>query len=128
MTDTEALHEWRQAAYQASRERNSLREQLDLATEFRIPCPGHFYGGSQSDLIVRRNRDGQGWCIINPSWPENGEHVWDDRQWRSRSELSRVEIYRYSRDEALTEAPKLADVEAARSRVWADEMYARGNR
>lgn len=115
----------------------SLQEQvrqltaaLDLATEFRIPCPHpHFAGGHQDPrfrsepITVRRRQDGRGdgWLILNPNLLE-GDHVWTGSEWVYRGELHRDVIYKWTRDEALALAPELAAAETARYETWVNDM------
>ncbi|MGW1870966.1 hypothetical protein ACWCPS_36175 [Streptomyces mauvecolor] len=87
-------------------------ELLELATEFRIPCPGH-PSGHHADLRVRRRLDGQadGWAVLNDN-PGN-EHAWTGTQWIYRGELSRADIYRYDRQTAIDEATRIAPLETS---------------
>jgi hypothetical protein len=81
-----------------------LAAHLARATEFRIPCPGHPFG-KVVDLLVRRRPDthGDGFGIFN-----NDGEAWTGTSWRSITSLALSEIYRYTRDEALTEAERIA--------------------
>ncbi|MEW1565776.1 hypothetical protein AB0454_22655 [Streptomyces sp. NPDC093509] len=90
-----------------------LANQLDQATEFHIPCPGHPYG-HRADLRVKKRRDGHadGWAVLNDN-PGN-EHAWTGTAWIYRGELHRHEIYRYTREQAITEATRIAPAETTR--------------
>jgi hypothetical protein len=81
-----------------------LAAQLDRATEFRIPCPGHPFG-KVVDLLVLRRTDGHGdgWTIS-----DGDGHAWTGTAWQPRSVLAPSDIYRYTRDEAITEAERIA--------------------
>ncbi|TWE17085.1 hypothetical protein [Kitasatospora atroaurantiaca] len=108
---------------------------IALATELRIPCPepaepGRPKGASQlrpEPWIVRKNASGQpkgwedGWLILNPNL-QPGDHVWTDRAWVYRGELSRNAVYRWDRGEPVTEAQRLAVEETARFEAWLAEM------
>lgn len=89
-----------------------LVNQLEQASEFRIPCPGHPYG-HHADLRVKRRLDGRadGWAVLNDN-PGN-EHAWTGTQWIYRGELTREQIYRYDRQDALDEATRIAPLETA---------------
>jgi hypothetical protein len=89
-----------------------LSQLLELAAEFRIPCPGHPYGQA-ADLRVRRRLDGRddGWAVLNDN-PGN-EHAWTGATWVYRGELSRADIYRYDRQTAIDEATRIAPLETA---------------
>ena len=89
-----------------------LAATLDLAAEFRIPCPEHPYG-HHADLRVKRRLDGRGdgWAVLNDN-PGN-EHAWTGTRWVYRGELTREEIYRYDRQDALDEATRIAPLETA---------------
>lgn len=83
-----------------------LAAQLEQASQFRIPCPGHPYG-PHADLTVERRPNGthQHWAILRD------HEAWTGTTWQSRSDLHRHEIYRYSRDDAITEAQRIAPLE-----------------
>lgn len=89
-----------------------LAAALEQAVEFHIPCPGHPYG-SNADLRVKRRTDGHGtgWAVLNDN-PGN-EHAWTGTRWVYRGELSREQIYRYDRQDALNEAARIAPLETA---------------
>jgi hypothetical protein len=88
----------------------ALVAQLEQASEFRVSCPGHPYG-HHADLRVKRRLDGiaDGWAVLNDN-PGN-EHAWTGTRWVSRGELTRAQIYRYNRQDALTEAERIAPLE-----------------
>lgn len=95
-----------------------LVKALDMATEFRVPCPGHPYG-SDGDLRIKRRRDGHdGWAVLNDNhaWAHTvtTEHGPRGTQWVYRGRLARDEIYPYTRDQALAEAIRIAPTETAR--------------
>jgi hypothetical protein len=81
-----------------------LAATLDLAAEFRIPCPGHPYGHNV-DLRVTRRTDGHadGWAVL-----DDEGHAWTGTAWQHRTVLARSDIYRYTRDAALAEAIRIA--------------------
>lgn len=81
-----------------------LVAQLDKVSQFRIPCPGHPYGHF-ADLFVERRRDGDKWAILR-----DGE-AWTGEKWQHRTELHRHEIYRWTRDEGLAEAERIAPID-----------------
>ncbi|WP_030756427.1 hypothetical protein [Streptomyces sp. NRRL F-5135] len=89
-----------------------LAATLNLAAEFRIPCPGHPHGHA-ADLRVQRRLDGNadGWAVFNDN-PGN-EHAWTGTEWTYRGELARAQIYRYDRQTALNEAVRIAPLETA---------------
>lgn len=89
-----------------------LAAQLEQASEFRVPCPGHPYG-HRADLRVKRRLDGQtdGWAVLNDN-PGN-EHAWTGTRWVPRGELTRDQIYRYDRQAALDEAARIGPLETA---------------
>lgn len=113
-----------------------LQAQLNLATEFRIPCPEPADPGRPDGapvmhpeaLIVRKSSPGylgdtDGWTILNPNLP-CGDHVWTGTEWKYRGELHREVIYRWTRDQALAEAQRLAVDETARYEAWLVTMRA----
>ncbi|WP_042174635.1 hypothetical protein [Streptomyces sp. NBRC 110035] len=87
-----------------------LANQLEQAVEFRIPCPGHPH---HADLRIKRRLDGQadGWAVLNDN-PGN-EHAWTGTRWIYRGNLTREQIYRYTRDDAIEEATRIAPLETA---------------
>lgn len=89
-----------------------LAQQLALATEFRIPCPGHPHG-RLADLRVVKRDDGRGdtWAITDG--PFGDAQVWTGRRWSPRSELARDDIYRWTRQQALEEAARIASTVTA---------------
>lgn len=84
-----------------------LAAALNLASEFRIPCPGHPYR-DRADLYVKKRMDGQadGWAIS--SGTAMYEDIWTGTDWVYRGTLARDDIYRYTRDEAIAEAQRIA--------------------
>ncbi|MGW3400754.1 hypothetical protein [Streptomyces zhihengii] len=87
---------------------NRLAALLELAAEFRIPCPGHPYA-HHADLHVRRRLDGRadGWAVLN----DDDTHAWTGTHWAPIGSLARSEIYRYEQHTALTEAQRIAPLE-----------------
>ncbi|MGW7283887.1 hypothetical protein ACWGH4_00050 [Streptomyces sp. NPDC054847] len=85
-----------------------LVAQLELAAEFRIPCPGHHYG-HHADLHVRRRLDGRadGWAVLS----DDDTHAWTGTTWVPLGSLARSEIYRYEQQDALAEAQRIAPLE-----------------
>ena len=90
----------------------ALSAALEQAVEFRVPCPGH-PAGSPAALRVKRRTDGRGngWAVLNDN-PGN-EHAWTGTRWIYRGELTREQIYRYDRQDALDEATRIAPLETA---------------
>lgn len=79
---------------------------LNLATQFRIPCPGHPYGPN-ADLFVKKRTDGEpGWAITDGM--DTGESAWTGTDWVYRGALSRDAIYPYTREQAIAEAQRIA--------------------
>jgi hypothetical protein len=115
-----------------------LVEQLALATEFRIPCPQAADPGRPMDgpvlqpepLIVQKvaahwaDRFPDGWRILNPNL-EPGDHVWTGDGWVYCGQLHIGVIYRWTRDEAITEAQRLAVEETRRYETWLADMRAK---
>ncbi|MFG2844188.1 hypothetical protein ACGF12_13600 [Kitasatospora sp. NPDC048296] len=86
-----------------------------MPTEYRIPCPGHPLGDHASLLLRRRHTDHRdAWCIVNPAWPVGGENVWTGRTWEYLGDVGPAQAYRYTEDQALALAPRLAREETAR--------------
>ena len=100
----------------------TLANQLAQASEFRIPCPGHPHG-HHADLHVVRRHDGQadGWAITRD---EIFGQVWDGTLWRNRSDLARDDIYRYTRDTALTEAARIAPHQTTAHQAYVAQLRA----
>lgn len=88
-----------------------LAATLELAAEFRIPCPGHPYG-VHADLRVSRRTDAEQdtWSIGNGDAPEQ---VWTGDKWAYRCDLTREQQHPYTRDQAITEALRIAPLETA---------------
>ncbi|RPE27376.1 hypothetical protein [Kitasatospora cineracea] len=114
----------------------TLAEQhLQLATELRVPCPAPDDPGRPDGapalrplpLILSANPTGRpqgwedGWCISNPNL-EPGTQVWTGHQWRRDGDLAPHAIYRYTREEAVAEAQRLAVEESARYGRWIAEQ------
>jgi len=78
----------------------ALADQLQHATEFRVPC------GQDPDLLVIRDPDGDGWAIADSADPEQ---VWLGTWWTFRSHPACDNPYRFTREQALTEALRLAN-------------------
>lgn len=86
-----------------------LVAELDLATVFRIPCPGTPYGPN-ADLLVegRDDHHGDGWAILRD------DDVWTGTHWIHRTALARSEIYRYAdHRDAITEAQRIVPLQTA---------------
>lgn len=86
-----------------------LAAELDLATVFRVPCPGTPYGRF-ADLLVEKRIDGHGdgWAIVRDS------QVWTGTRWEHRGVLARSEIYHYAdRTQALAEAQRIVPTQVA---------------
>lgn len=110
-------------------------QHIAYATELRIPCPQPADPGRPDGapvlrpepLILRKNTTGRpkgwedGWLIHNPNL-EPGEQVWSSGQWQHRGKLTANAIYRYTRQEAVAEAQRLAVQETARYETWLAEM------
>lgn len=108
---------------------------IDLATEFRIPCPEAADPGrpdkapvlQPEPLIVQKvttnwaDRFPDGWLILNPNL-QPGDHVWTGDGWAYRGQLHIGVIYRWSRDEAIVEAQRLAVEETWRYETWLADM------
>lgn len=110
---------------------------IALAVELRIPCPeaadpGRPDGGpvmQPKPLILRKNQTGgpkgweDGWSIINPNlFPDR--QVWTGREWQRDGDLYGNAVYRYTREEAVTEAQRLAPEETRRYEAWLADMRA----
>lgn len=92
-----------------------LAAQLDLVAEFRVPCPGHPHGRlADLHVIKRTDGHGDGWAITDGRL--GGEQAWTGQRWTYRTELSRDDIYRWTRDAALEEALRIAPGITARIR------------
>ncbi|WP_035796419.1 hypothetical protein [Kitasatospora mediocidica] len=116
-------------------------QQLLFATEFRIPCP-EAADPDRSDsgpvlqpepLIVQKvtanwaDRFPDGWLILNPNL-QPGDHVWTGDGWVYRGNLHIGVIYRWTRDEAIAEAQRLATEETRRYETWVAEQRAAARR
>lgn len=118
----------------------TLNEQLQYATEFRIPCPepadpGRPVGAPvlrPEALIVRKcttnwaDRYPDGWMILNPNL-QPGDQIWTGEAWEYRGQLYGGVIYRWTRDQAIAEAQRLAVEETARYEKWLADMRAGRN-
>lgn len=118
-------------------ELTALRAHLDLATEFRIPCPeaadpGRPEGGpilQPEPLLVQKtttnwaDRFPDGWRIFNPNL-DNGDHVWTGDGWVYCGKLHMGVIYQWTRDQAIAEAQRLAVEETRRYEAWLATMKA----
>lgn len=80
-------------------------------------------------LIVQKvtanwaDRFPDGWLILNPNL-DDGNHVWTGDGWVYRGNLHIGVIYRWSRDEAIVEAQRLAVEETRRYEGWLAEQRA----
>ena len=84
-----------------------LAATLELAAEFRIPCPGHHHG-QHADLRVTKRLDGHGdgWSI------QRDGDAWTGTRWEHRGVLARSEIYHYpDAQTAIDEAVRIAPLE-----------------
>ena len=90
-----------------------LVAELGLVTAFRVPCDGHPHGHF-ADLHVTKRVDGHGdgWAITNL----DGQ-AWTGTCWQHRGVLARSEIYRFTRDQALEEAQRIAPLETSAFRA-----------
>ncbi|MGW4803044.1 hypothetical protein [Kitasatospora sp. NPDC004272] len=129
------LRGWERAKQTAAEQRSAdatLAEQhLLLATELQVPCPvpddpDRPEGAPvmrPEPLVVRKNTSGypkgweDGWLVLNPNL-HPGDQVWTGREWKYRGELARNAIYRWTREEAIAEAQRLAAEESARYGRW----------
>jgi hypothetical protein len=112
-----------------------LNAQLDLAAEFRIPCPEPADPGRPDDgpilqpepLLVQKvqprwaDRFPDGWRIFNPNL-EPGDHVWTGDEWAYRGRLHIGVIYKWTRGQAIAEAQRLAVEETRRYETWLADM------
>jgi hypothetical protein len=111
---------------------------IGLAVELRIPCPEAADPGrpdgapvmQPQPLIVRKNTSGRpkgwedGWSIANPNlFPDR--QVWTGRGWQRDGDLHGNAIYRWTREEAVTEAQRLAMEETRRYETWLADMRAK---
>ncbi|MDX3298575.1 hypothetical protein PV569_33480 [Streptomyces scabiei] len=95
-------------------------------SEYRIPCPGHRLG-HLADLIVRRLEDGTRWAIVNTNL-EPPTQAWTGQRYERIGDVSRHDAYRWTRGEALTLAPSLAEQETARDAAWFAAMRTEATR
>lgn len=97
-----------------------LAAALELATEFRIPCPGHPYS-HLADLRVTRRTDGHGngWALLN-----DDNHAWTGTRWLPLSALAPSDIYRYDRQTALDEATRIAPLETVAFQLQLNRLRA----
>lgn len=119
------------AAERRAKDATLAEQHLQLATELRVPCPvpddpGRPDGGPvlrPLPLVLSLNPTGgprgweDGWCIANPNL-DPGRQVWTGSQWRRDGELGVHAIYRYTREEAVLEAQRLAVEESTRYGQW----------
>jgi hypothetical protein len=126
---------WKQLATEMETDRDLIAAQLDLATEFHIPCPeaadpGRPEGApvlQPEPLIVQKATANwadllpDGWRIFNPNL-DMGDHVWTGDGWLYSGKLHMRVIYRWTRDEAITVAQRLAPEETRRFEKWIAEM------
>ena len=89
-----------------------LRGQLALASEFRVPLPGHPVGG-YGEIVVRRERTGSDrWAVTDGAVA--AQRCWvEESGWKYISDVGRAIAYRHTLDEALLLAEKAAEFEAA---------------
>ncbi|MET9396085.1 hypothetical protein [Kitasatospora sp. NPDC002965] len=86
-----------------------------MPTEYRIPCPGHPLGDHASLILRRRHTDHRdAWCLVNPAWPDGGEHVWTGSRWQYLGDVEARQAFRFTEAQALELAPALAREESAR--------------
>lgn len=60
--------------------------------------------------IHRNDGRADGWAICRDNFLGD---VWNGTAWTARNRLSRDDIYRYTRDQALTEATRIAPLQTA---------------
>lgn len=85
----------------------TLEAQLDLATEFRIPCTNET--GGYAEVVVERSAASKLWAVTDGSF--TGRQAWHDGAWRYVSGIGRAVAYRHSREEALGQ--QVAAIEGA---------------
>ncbi|WP_043271972.1 hypothetical protein [Streptomyces sp. CT34] len=91
----------------------ALRQQLAMASEFRVPVPDTGVGG-YAEVVVKRQLDGRGerWAVTDGAF--SGLRAWVEGEgWRYISDVGRAVAYRHTRDEALAMAHQVAEIEAA---------------
>ena len=86
-----------------------LRAQLDLASEFRIPCTNET--GGYAEVVVERGMGPGCWGVTNGSF--TGRQVWVDGAWRYLSDVGKSAGYCHTRDDALTLGHQVAAIEGA---------------
>jgi len=95
---------------------DTLRAAAALATEYRIPCPGHRLGVG-ADIVVQRRYTEDRWAVLNPNL-DPGEQAWTGERYERIGDIARRDAFRWTRQEALDLAPGLAEQETARDRAW----------
>lgn len=96
-----------------------VSDPLEYVTRFDVPVPGY----PDKSVVVRKARpgyvNGPQWAVTDDS--ECGSAAWTGTDWVYRGELSREEIHRWDRDQALVEAVRLASVVAEEiAQRWKD--------
>ncbi|MFB8442712.1 hypothetical protein ACFC7A_27040 [Streptomyces niveus] len=97
-------------------------QKLALATEFRVPLPGH-PAGSYGEIVVKRERASSyrwaareragsyRWAVTDGA--VSSLRIWTDGDgWRYLSDIGRTAAYRHTLDEALLLAERAAEFEA----------------
>jgi hypothetical protein len=86
-----------------------LRAELDLASEFRIPCTNQT--GGYAEVVVERGMGHGCWGVTDGSF--TGRQVWVDGAWRYLSDVGKSAGYCHTRDAALTLGHQVAAIEGA---------------
>lgn len=85
----------------------TLQAQLDLATEFRIPCTNET--GGYAEVVVERSAASRLWAVTDGSF--TGRQAWHDGAWHYVSDIGRATAYRHSREDALALGQQVAQIE-----------------
>ncbi|MGW7444984.1 hypothetical protein [Kitasatospora sp. NPDC054795] len=89
----------------------TVEEQLALAVEFRVPIPQGPVGG-YGEVVVRRDETGTGWAVTDGALV--GLRAWTEGEgWRLVRDIGRAAAYPHTREQALTLARRVAEIEAA---------------
>ncbi|GLF98196.1 hypothetical protein [Streptomyces yaizuensis] len=88
----------------------SAVQQLPLASEFRVPLP-HGGAGGCAQIVVERDGVDGGWAVTDGAL--SGLRTWVAGEgWRYIGDVGRVSGFRYTREEALGLAFRVAELEA----------------
>lgn len=85
----------------------TLEAQLDLATEFRIPCTNQ--AGGYAEVVVERSAASKLWAVTDGSF--TGRQAWHNDAWHHISDIGRSVAYRHSREDALALGQQVAAIE-----------------